>query len=183
IVEDEVVGVFQQWHFSEYVAAEGAVASVVFRELHSQEKILKRGEHAVGYVFVKRHTAAQRGATDNARAQHNVIYAVRNHAGEGGDQQRRVRIIRVQHDDDIGARGQGFAVAGLLVTAIAVVAVVLENVQAQLVRKVNGAVRAVVIDQDADVHQFRHFSHRSRNRLLRVVGRHHDRDAFTVNHS
>ena len=89
----------------------------------------------------------------------------------------------MQHDDDIGTRGQGFAVAGLLVTAVAVVAVVLENVQAQLVRKVNGTVRAVVIDQYADVHHFRQFCHRCCERLLRVVGRHHDRDVFAINHS
>ena len=64
----------------------------------------------------------------------------------------------MQHDDDVGAGGQGFAIAGLLVAPVAVVAVVLEDVQAQAAGEINGAVGAVIIDQDADVDQFGQFA-------------------------
>ena len=55
----------------------------------------------------------------------------------------------MEHDDDVGAGGQGFAIAGLLIAAIAVVAVVQEDMEAETLRQSDGAVLAVVVHKDA----------------------------------
>src|ERR1700728_2174006 len=132
VVEDEVVGVFQQRQFGEYLAAEGAVSRMVLGEFHSQKKILERGKEPVRNVFVNGHAAAQGPAPNDARTQHDVIYIVGDHARHRRNQQRRVLVIGMKHDDDVGAGGQSFAIAGLLVASVAVVAVVLEDIQAKL---------------------------------------------------
>src|SRR5579863_6182237 len=88
----------------------------------------------------------------------------------------------MKHDDDIGAGGQGFAIAGLLVASVAVVAVVLENVEAETAGQVDGVVAAVVVHQDTDIHQVGNFFHRGLESLRRVVRGHDDCDAFAVNH-
>src|ERR1700730_10979527 len=70
IVEDEVVGVFEQWQFRKDLAAEGTVSGVVLRQLDAEEKIFKCCEQPVGNIFIQRHTATQGSATDNSRSQH-----------------------------------------------------------------------------------------------------------------
>src|SRR5439155_11917644 len=146
-----VVGVFQKRQRGEHFAAEGAIAGVVFGKLHAQEKIFKSGEQAVGNVFVNRHAAEQGAAADDARSQHNVIHIVGDHARHGGDEQRRVLVVGMQHDDHVGALGESLAVAGHLVASVAVVAIVLEDVQAKAAAQVDGLVGTVVVDEDADV--------------------------------
>ena len=59
----------------------------------------------------------------------------------------------------------------------------LENEQAQAASHVDRMVGAVVIDQDADVHQLGEFSYRGLEGFLRVVGGHDDGNAFSINHS
>ena len=59
----------------------------------------------------------------------------------------------MHHDDHVGAFGEGLAIAGLLVAAVAVVAVVHEHAQAEAARDLDGSIGTVVIHQDADVNQ------------------------------
>src|ERR1700676_4842496 len=73
IVEDEVVGIFQQRQVGEHFAAEGAVSGVVLGKLYSEKKILEGGKQAVGNVFVDGHAAEQGAAPDDPRSQHDVI--------------------------------------------------------------------------------------------------------------
>ena len=113
---------------------------------------------------------------------HDVIYIVGDHAGHRRDQQRRVLVIGMKHDDDVGAGGQSLAIAGLLVASVAVVAVVLEDIQAQLPGEIDGVVGTVVVHQNADVDQVGQFSHRDLQSFLRVVSGHDDRDALAVDH-
>src|SRR6202140_3503 len=147
IVEDEVVGIFQQRQVGEHFAAEGAVSGVVLGKLYSQKKILEGGKQPVGNVFVDGHAAEQSAAADDARSQHDVINIVSDHARHGGDQQRRVLIVGVEHDDDVGARREGLAVAGLLVASVAIIAVVLEDVQAKAAGKIHSLVGAGIVGQ------------------------------------
>ena len=119
VVEDEVLRVLQQRQRGQHLAAEGAIAGVVFGELDAQEYVLEGGEEAVGNVFVERHATVQRPAADDARAQNDIIDIVGDHAGQRRDEQRRVLVIGVDHDHHVGAGGQGFAIAGLLVAAVA----------------------------------------------------------------
>ena len=88
----------------------------------------------------------------------------------------------MHHDDDIGAGGQRLAIAGLLVAAVAVVFVVDEDQQAKLLGELDRLVLAVVVDQDASIHQVGNLPHRRFQRHLGVVGRHHHGYAFSVDH-
>jgi hypothetical protein len=88
----------------------------------------------------------------------------------------------MKHDDNVGAGVQSFAIAGLLIASVAVVAVVLEDVQAKAMRDIHGLIGAVVVNQNADVHQVGQFPHCSLKSLLRVVSGHNDCDAFAVDH-
>jgi len=90
VVKDEVVGVLQQWQAGEHVATEGSIATVIFRELDHQEKILERSQEAIGNLLPDRHAAVQGLASKNARNQHHVIDFVCHHAGHGGNQKRRL---------------------------------------------------------------------------------------------
>ena len=85
-------------------------------------------------------------------------------------------IVGVHHDHDIGAGAQSFAVAGLLVGAIAVVAVVDEQLQAQITGDARGLIGAAVIHHDHQIDDvLRQVGIGHVQRLGGVVGRHdHD---------
>ena len=88
----------------------------------------------------------------------------------------------MQHDDYIGAGGESFAIAGLLIAAIAVIAVVLEDLQAEAAREIDSLVGAVIIHEDADIDQVGQLSDGDLEGLLRVVSGHYYRYAFAVDH-
>src|SRR5580700_8518125 len=71
IVEDEVVGIFDQRQLGQDLTTEAAVAGVVLRELHPQEQVLKRGQQAVEDVLVARHAPTQRSTADDARSKYH----------------------------------------------------------------------------------------------------------------
>src|SRR5579862_8269660 len=136
VVEDEVVGVFQQRQLGQHFTAEGAIPGVILRELDSQKKVLEGRKKAVGSVLV----------------------------------------VGMNHDDDVGASGQSFAITGLLVAAVTIIAIVLEDVQTETAGNIDGLIGTAVIDQDADVNEFGKFSDGRFESLLRVVSGHDDRD-------
>ena len=102
-------------------------------------------------VFPPRHALLHRSPPSN-RDEHHIRLALLDGADDFGKQRGIVLIIRVDHHDDIGAGVQRLAVAGLLVGAVAVVAVVNEQLQAQFARDAGGFVFAAVVDQDHQVH-------------------------------
>jgi hypothetical protein len=57
----------------------------------------------------------------------------------------------VDHDDDFGGCFQGFAVAGLLVGAVTVVAVVHEDFESEFGPKAGGLVAAAVVHDDDEI--------------------------------
>ena len=85
-------------------------------------------------------------------------------------------IVRVDHHDDLGAALERFAVAGLLVAAVAEVALVDDDRESQLLGQRHGAVLRAVVDQDHLVDRaFRDVLDRLLKGLFRVVrGHHHD---------
>src|SRR6202044_4044062 len=91
-------------------------------------------------------------------------------------------VIGMKHDDHIRARRQSLAITGLLVAAITVIAVMLKNLQAKPARQINGTIGTAVVHQNANIYEIRKFAHRDRERFLRVVSGHNDRNAFTINH-
>jgi hypothetical protein len=182
IIEDKVIGIFEQGQISQHFAAESTVARVVFGKLHAQKNVLERGEQAIGNIFVDWHAAEQGAASYDARSENDIVYVICHHTGHRGDEQRCVLIVRVQHDDDVCARVQRLAIAGHLIAAVTVVTVVLEDEQAEFARDIDGLVAAVVVDEDADIDEFRQFTYRDLQGLLRIVGGHDDRDALAVDH-
>ena len=156
---------------------------MILGKLHPQEKVFKSSQESVRDIFVEGHATAKRCAADNARAQHHVIDVVRHHAGHGSHQQWRVLVIGVHHDDHIGASGQRLAIAGLLVAPVAIISIVNEDLKTQLLRYLDGAVRAVVVDKDTDIHKLGKLADRSFQGLLRVVSGHDNRNTSAVDHS
>jgi hypothetical protein len=97
---------------------------VIFGQLNPQKQVFERGQKAVCNVFVERHPASQSLPSDNSRAEYDIVNSEGDHAGHGSNQQRRVLVIGMKHDDYVRALRQCFAVAGLLVASITVVPVV-----------------------------------------------------------
>ena len=88
----------------------------------------------------------------------------------------------MHHDDHVCARGQGLAVAGLLVAAVSVILVVHKKLQAQLLGDLDRAVGTVIVHQNADIHQFGQLRHGRGQGLLRVICRQHHGNAFPIDH-
>jgi hypothetical protein len=88
----------------------------------------------------------------------------------------------VDHHHDVRASSESFAITGLLVTPIAIIPIVREDLQPQVLRDAHGLVGAVVIDKDRDVYGIREFTHSFFKGSRRIVSRHYDRDPFSVNH-
>ena len=83
----------------------------------------------------------------------------------------------MHHDHDLGAGPQGLRVARLLVGAVAVVAVVDEDLQAELPGDFEGRIGGAVVDQYDEVHGvFRQLLVGQAERPPGVVGGHHDDD-------
>ena len=89
----------------------------------------------------------------------------------------------MHHDNDVGAGGESLTVAGLLVASVTVVIVVNEHVQPQLLGDFDGAIGAVIVHQDADIHQIRKLADGGFQRLLGVICGHDDGNPFAVDHS
>src|SRR5262249_47996841 len=67
---------------------------------------------------------------------------------ERRDQAAVVLVVRVQHENDVCAVGEGGVVAGLLVSAVAAVLLVNDGGQAEFAGDIDGVIAASVIDED-----------------------------------
>ena len=59
-------------------------------------------------------------------------------------------IVGMQHDHDVGARAEGFAIAGLLVAAVPVIAVMNVHLEPKLARHMDGRVGTSVVYNNDD---------------------------------
>jgi len=143
---------------------------------------LDRGEGAVGEEFVKGHAAGEGGAIEHAGAEDKVVDAVGDHGGHGGDEEGRILVVGVDHDDDVGVAGEGLGVAGLLVGAVAAVGGVDGGVEAEIEGEGDGAVGAAVIDEDDVVDEGGQLADGGFESEGGVIGRQDDRDTFAVDH-
>ena len=89
----------------------------------------------------------------------------------------------MHHDHDIGAGGERFAVARLLIAPVAVITIVDQHAEAELAGETGGVVAAVIVDENFRVDQRGKLVDRSFERLRGVVRGHHHRNALAFNHS
>ena len=62
-----------------------------------------------------------------AGPEHHVIHVICDHARHGHNEARRILIVRMNHDYHVGARGQRFAIARLLVAPVSIITIVDEH--------------------------------------------------------
>src|SRR6185369_4045163 len=89
---------------------------------------------------------------------------------------------RMDHDDDIGAAFERGGVTRLLIAAVAPIFLVNFHVQSETAGHGDRLVVALIVDQDAVVHQLGQFADGGLERLLGVVGREDDYDSLSVDH-
>jgi len=154
------------------------VTGVVFGEFGAEHQVLGQGQEPVGHIFPERHTPAAGVAAEDARAEHAVVETVADHGNHGRNQLGRVLVVRMYHDDDVGTQFERRLVTGLLVAAIADVALVAHQFQAQIRGQGDRVVLAEIVHQNDFVHVIlaTHFLVGTAQGFLRVVGGHdHDR--------
>jgi hypothetical protein len=59
----------------------------------------------------------------------------------------------------------------------------LKNLEAKPARDIHGAVGTVIVHENADIHEIRHFAHRDFKGLFCVISGHYDRNVFAVDHA
>jgi hypothetical protein len=93
-------------------------------------------------------------------------------------------VIRMQHDDQIGAALKCQLIAGLLVPAVPTVALVPDSEDLVLARHVDRIIGAAVVDHD-DVVDNTHWDYpqRSLQRALGIVSRQHNADFLLADHT
>ena len=114
------------------------------------------------------------------------MQVVGDHRGHRGNELRCVLIIRVNHDDDVGASFEREAVTGFLVAAVAGIFFVDVDFHAEELRgDFYGVVAAAVVHEDNQIHDalLVDFIHGLRDGFGRVVGGHDDDDFLAVIHS
>ena len=183
VVEHEVIGVFSQRQALQHPARKGAVARVVLGQLLPDQQVLDRGQGAVGDVLVQRHTTGQRTTAQNARAQRHVVQAAGDAVCQRGHQPRRVLVVRVNHDHDVGAATQGCGVASLLVCSIATIASVNDGIQPEPKRQLGCSIGRPVIDQNDLIDALWHLCDRPLQRGRGVVGGHDEHQLVAVDHA
>jgi len=153
VVKDEVVRVFPQRERLQQFAGKGPVAGMVLRELLAQEYVFDQGQEPVGNVLVERHPSFEGAGSQDAGGKHRVEFVEGDHGGHGGNEFRRVLVVRVEHDDDIGPHVQRCQVAGLLVSTVSQVLFVDDRCNAETRRHGGGIVTARIVDQNHAVHK------------------------------
>jgi hypothetical protein len=131
------------------LAGEGAIAGVIFSQFLPEQDVLEKGEGAVEDVFIQRHAAMEGAFPQGTGAEDALIDVVGDEPGHRGDQLGGILVIRMEHDDDVGANLECFIVAGFLVAAIASVLFMSDDmVDAEFFGHGDGVVPAIVIYED-----------------------------------
>ena len=150
---------------------------MVLGQVEPEGQVLDAGQEAVGDVLPARHAAGERIAQEPA-AEHQVALAGGDRRDQLRDPRRVVLVVRVEHDDDLGAGCEGRVVARLLVAAVAAVLGVDDDVEPELAGDLDGLVVRHVVDEDDLVDEVvRDVGVRPLERPRRVVGGHHDDEA------
>ena len=114
---------------------------------------------------------------------HDIVDVRRDHRRHRGDQPRLVLVVRMQHDDDVGAVRERERVARLLVAAVAAIGRMPVRRDAEAPGDRNGGVVAGIVDEQHFVDDVVRDRFVARcERLLRVIRGHDDDDLLSVQH-
>ena len=150
---------------------------MILGQLQPEHSVFRKGEKAVRNVLPPGHPLFHRVDAHQTGAQHHVRPALLNGLDDFGQQCGIVLVIGVHHHDDGGAGAQGLAVAGFLVGAVAVVAVVDEQFEAHFAGDLGGFVGTAIVHQDDQIdHLARQIGVGHVERLGGIVGRHDHHD-------
>ncbi len=102
-----------------------------FGQAHAQRAILEHGQHAIACVLVERHAAFEWAAViaHHARSEHRVGFARHQRMIHLRENFRRVLPIAMQQHDDIETLIDEMLIAGLLISAVAQVLLVLQHLK------------------------------------------------------
>jgi hypothetical protein len=92
-------------------------------------------------------------------------------------------IVRMEHDNNVRAGVQCRRVAGLLVSAVTPVALMHMNLQSKLVCQRHRSICAVIVDQNASIHDIGSLFYCFLESLFSVIRRQNDHDPLIVDHS
>src|SRR5581483_8080486 len=173
-IKHEIVGVALEGDGFEHRAPVHAKAAVEIAQVLAQRDIFHRGQKTIAEVLPDRHAAAQRlVARANAAAQYYITDTQLDETDGMRNDPAIVLVIRVNHHDDVGATGQGFAVAGFLVAAVAPIAWMGNDRQAHLPSDAYRLIFAAVVHQDNFIDgTSRNIGQRGCQGPLSVIGRH-----------
>ena len=155
---------------------------MVLGEVEVERRVLDGRQEDVREVLPLRHPPLERASAEHPAPEHGVDGARRDRLDELGEDRGVVLVVRVDHDADVRAARERRRVAGLLVPAVAEVPVVDDDVDPRdRARGLDGpVVRGVVHEDDVVDPLLRDLVERLVERLLRVVRRHDDGDALSV---
>ena len=184
VVEHEIVGVDIVVDSAQHLGREGPVAGMILGEFLIEQNILREREYAVGHIFEQRHAPFAGTFAQDARGQDDGIYIVGDDIGHRGYQFRGVLVIGVHHDDDVGTQFEGAVVASLLVAAVALVALMHENLfDTEPGSLLHGIVFAAIVGKDYLVDDVEgNFVVSLFQCPLGIVGGHDDNDFFILYH-
>ena len=158
---------------------------MVLRQFLSDQEVLDEGESAIGDVLVQRHATTTSPLAENAATEDNVVYIVGDQVRHRRNELWCVLIVGVKHDHDVGTEIECCAVAGLLIAAIASIAIVTNHVlNPELTSNGRCVVARMIVDENNIVDNVEGDLEIGHFKGLRSVVRwkHHD-DGFAVDHS
>ncbi len=106
-----------------------------------------------------------------------------DHPGHRRNQPGRVLVVRMYHDDDIGAGSKGLQVAGFLVASVPTIARMHQRTDAEILRQCGGRVGRRVIGEQHGIHDvLRQVIVGRLQSLTGVIGGHDHDDPHAIEH-
>ena len=156
---------------------------MIFGKFRPDHEILDKSEKSVRDIFPPRHPAIERAASKNSRTKDARIKPARDEGRHRGKKLRRVLVIGMNHNDDVGVGRERETVTGFLIATVT--AVFRMHFDLHLFQRPGNRHSLIVtgvIDHDDKIDNplRHHFVVGALQGARGVVGRHHDDDLLAV---